>query len=553
VGCRVPKVKAPFSAGNLRLVVLPVAASLLKSDDSGEKRGCMGVLWNTVQSTSCRAGNRKLQTFWFLLAAFSLASCSGRVQGHVVSGAQGNNATLALTLRAIPLIPPPDTNLLSFRATIIAVSLTPEAGGSINVPLNSSLYEIDVTKLQSDTAFLALSTAIPPGSYTNMVISLLNPSVTYCTQTQGRAGCTPGSVTTLTGQPATPIISTIPFPLMLVRGQTTGLAIVLNLANALTVDNHTQVITGVNLGAPNVATAVMLPPASSSLPSGTLDFLDDVTGIVSSVDVAAQTLTVQTAKRGSVTAKVGPSTIVSPNCTTFHLGDTFACAKLGQVASLDITLNADGTFSLVEYDPLATVEGDWVEATVVPPHFSSTQFELVVSDLVLASSNSLIGSNLGLGAPVKVNLVNPKPFVVDSKGLIVPNTTFDGATDSSILQPGETLAVHVAAFTPESAASVAIVSVDFVYLRFTRVTGIVAVTAPPNTFTMQSFPPFFGLSLPVTVQLSNGSPSTNFDGINGAGATVSEQVVSVGALYFGPPTGPTPSPTPFSAAKVRVH
>jgi len=122
----------------------------------------MSFIGNTVKSTGCLVGARKLPTFWLLIAAFSLASCSGPVQGHGSSGGQGNDATLALTLRAIPLVPPPNTNLLSFSATVMAVSLTPEAGGSINVPLNSALYEMDLTKLQSDTAFLALSTAIPP-------------------------------------------------------------------------------------------------------------------------------------------------------------------------------------------------------------------------------------------------------------------------------------------------------------------------------------------------------------------------------------------------------
>jgi len=47
-------------------------------------------------------------------------------------------------------------------------------------------------------------------------------------------------------------------------------------------------------------------------------------------------------------------------------------------------------------------------------------------------------------------------------------------------------------------------------------------------------------------------PSTNFDGVKDAAALVVGQAVSIRALYFGPPTGPTPTPTPFSAAKVRV-
>ena len=278
----------------------------------------------------------------------------------------------------------------------------------------------------------------------------------------------------------------------------------------------------------------MLPPLFSSLPSSTLDFIEDVTGVVSSVDAAKQSVTIETATKGSLTAVAGPSTTVSPNCTMFNLGSTFTCAQQGQVASLETVLNADGTFALSGYDPLGITAGDWIEGVVGLPPSSSTRFQLVTNDLVLAPANSLIGNNLELGAPVNVTLVNPKPFVVDTKGLVVPNNTFSGATDASVLTPGETLAA----------------SADFVYLRFTRVTGSVASFAPPNLFAMQSFPSFFGLSVPATVQLSSGS---NFEGITGASGLVSGQTASIRALYFGSPTGPTPTPTPFTAAKVRIH
>jgi hypothetical protein len=222
------------------------------------------------------------------------------------------------------------------------------------------------------------------------------------------------------------------------------------------------------------------------------------------------------------------------------------------VASLDTVLNPDGSFTLLEYDPLAITAGDWIEGIVGLPPSSSTQFQLVTNDFVLADNHSRIGSNVELGASVQITLVNPKPFQVDDKGLVVPNTLFLGATDASVLAPGQTLAVHVISFTPSTGTTLATASVDFVYLRFTRVTGSVANVAPPNTFAMQSFPSFFGLTFPLTVQLSNGSPSTNFDGVTSASELVSGQTASVRALYFGPPTGPTPTPTPLSAAKVRV-
>jgi len=509
-----------------------------------------------ANTSTVRTGDRvdvgKFLTASVLLGICFVTSCQNLHGGHGTSGGQGAGATLALTLRAIPLMAPPGANLLSFTVNIVSVSLTPAGGGSVNVPLNSESYRAEFMRLQSDSAFLGVGKSIPAGTYTNLVVSFANPTVTYCTQTQSIVGCAAGSVRTLAGQSATPIISTSPFPLTLVDGQTDSLSISVNLTNALSVNSQAQAITDVTLGAANVVTAIELPPAANSFAAGTTDLIDDVTGDILSVDSATQTVTVQTAMRGALVAKAGPTTILSPNCSTFNLGASLACAKQGQVASLDMTLNTDGTLSLLEYDPLATTEGDWIEGVVVEPSFSSTQFQVVTNDLVLATSGTSIGANLNLGALVTINLVNPKPFVVDSKGLNVPVSSFPGGTDASVLQPGETIALHVIGFAPASGAKVASANADFLYLRFTRVTGLVGVVAPPNSFTMQPFPSFFGLSLPVTVQLSTGEPSTNFDGISDASSLASQQTVSLTSLYFGPPAGPTPTSTPFCAWKVRT-
>jgi len=140
---------------------------------------------------SCRRG--EFTKYWvvsLLILAVSLESCSGgqpaplgaSVSHATVSG-NGSTAALAVTLRTLPFLGPANINILSFRANVAAISLTPSTGGPTNVPLNSGLYQVDFAKLQSDTALLALSRAIPPGTYTNMVVSLSNPAVTYCSST----------------------------------------------------------------------------------------------------------------------------------------------------------------------------------------------------------------------------------------------------------------------------------------------------------------------------------------------------------------------------------
>jgi hypothetical protein len=382
-----------------------------------------------------------------------------------------------------------------------------------------------------------------------MSVSLSNPVVTYCTQTSGTSGCAAGTVATFSGgAAAAPVISSTPFPLTITANEQTGLAINLNLKNALTI-NASQVVTAVNLAAANVLTASALPSAANSLATGELDFVEDVTGIVTAINSSTQSVTVQTPNGGSLTAIANSLTIFSPNCIALNFNLSFAsCVVQGQVASVDLALNSDGTFKLLEYDPLAPTSGDWIEGIVTAAPSSSTQFEIVTNGLVLATSGSKIGSNLALATPVNVTLVTPNPFLVDTKGLTVPTTNFAGNTDASVLIPGQTVAVRVTVFTAASGTPpVAAASADTLYLRFTRVTGSLTSPATPNT-AIQTLPSFFGLSTSVQVGLSAGAVNTNYDGVSSPTSLASGQTASIRALYFGPTAVPS-----FSAAKVRTH
>ncbi len=489
---------------------------------------------------------RKTLALPIVLSAACLVSCSGAPKPPCTSNCGGGTATLSVTMTAAPLTPPPNTNLLSFIVDVNTVTLTSSSGSTVNIPLNSPAFSVDLIKLQSDSAFLGTSATVPAGSYASMTVSLSNPVVTFCTQASGNTGCAAGSTATVSGGAAAPVVSSAPFPLTLAANQRTGLAINFNLKNALTV-NASQVVTAVTLTAANVLAANSLPSTSTSLTAGQLDFMEDVTGVVTAINAITQSVTVKTATRGSLTAVANSSTVFSPNCTTFTFS---SCVVQGQVASLDMVLNADGTFALLEYDPLSTTAGDWIEGIVTATPSSSTQFSLVTNDVVLATSGSVISSSLP-GTSVNATLVNPKPFLVDSKGLTIPANSFSGNTAATIFLPGQTLSVHVTAFTAASGSTLATASVDTVYLRFTRVSGTVAATGTQASFTIQNVPPFFGITTQPLVEITIGAPpsipATNFDGVTSATALSNPQTVSIRALYFG-----TGTAMPFSAAKVRV-
>src|SRR5690349_25150569 len=87
---------------------------------------------NAIQSAvGCRMGRFKSLLLFssLLLAAVSLTSCTLKrpcpLCGGGGGGGGGNTTGVTATLAALPLTPPPGTNILSFVVTITGVSLTP--------------------------------------------------------------------------------------------------------------------------------------------------------------------------------------------------------------------------------------------------------------------------------------------------------------------------------------------------------------------------------------------------------------------------------------------
>lgn len=475
-----------------------------------------------------------------LVAVVSLTSCSGSKTHCTVNCGGSGSASLSLTLGAEPLTPPPGTSILSFAVVVNSVSLTPSSGGSdVSIPLNNSAISVDLTRAVSDSIYLGqFIKSVPAGTYKQLSVNL-SAVVTYCAATAGTPGCKSGSIAQISKSFASPTTSN--FSLTLAANQQAGLRVVVNFANALTVNSTSQTVTAVDLTASNVITTVTLPPANSTLSTGELDYVDDVTGVVTAA--SSTSVTIQTATRGPITSAITGTTIGSSNCVILNQ----ACkAAVGQVASMDVTLNSDGTSSMLQYDPLSPTSVDLIEGIVTSEASSSTQFQIVANDYVPASSSSRI-SGLSLGDTVNVTLSNVNPFFVDSKDLTVYGT-FQGSTDASNVHTGQTVMLRVVAFTAKSGNTPASATVDAVVLRFTRFAAA-ASSAGANQFGVQSLPPFFGLAVQPLVQVSTGSPITYLDGYTNSGSISVGDSLGIRALYFGP-SGVSAN---FSAAKIRKN
>ncbi len=482
--------------------------------------------------------NSKRALFLLVIATvLSFSSCSGLKTACTVNcgGGGTGTATLTITMRATPLTPPASTNLLAFVTQITGITLTPSSGNPVNI---SSTPTLDFVHLQ-DSSLLVGTVTVPAGSYTNITIGFSAPKVTYCTQLTGGVGCTTGTVAYA---PSSVTLPVIPLTLSLTENQQTGLEVDLNLNSALTINATTQVITAVNLGDVSAFSVSSLPPASSSLAAGQLDFFENILGEVTAV--SGQAITVVTAANGSYTATGSTSTYYSPNCVLTNA----ACRPaVGQLVSMDTAVNANGSLALLVYDPLSSDAIDWVDGVVTTLPTSSTQFQIIAGKQATATGGS---SSLPSGSIVNVTLTTPltTTFLIDSKGLSIPDNSFAGSSDASILEPGMTVGLHVTQYTAASGNTPAAVTADVVTLRFSSVTGAIFTTAAPVSFTMQSLPTFFGPAISYVVQLNQLTPTTNYDGLSGASGLTVNDTVAIRALYLGSTSATN---TPFIAAKVR--
>jgi hypothetical protein len=477
-----------------------------------------------------------------LFAAILLASCSGAPGGGCVSNCGGGNGKLSFVLTATPPDPALGLSIQAFTTTVTGISLTPASGAAVNIPLNTTAYIAELTRVTSDSTLLAAAVSVPAGTYTQMTVTFSAPRVTFCTQASpGVPGCAAGTLGSINGTAGTATISTT---LSVSDSLETGVALNVNLANTLTLSGQT--ISAVNLGATNVFTASALPPSSTKtdLASGELAHVDDVMGLVASA--SGSTLTVQTSTRGSITAIANSSTQFSGDCITLGFAQNFTCVKANTVAIVDTLLNADGTFTLVFYQPLPTQlsSGDLIEGVVTGvPNSVTSQFRVVVTDSVFASSGSLLQGRVNLGDQIQVTLSTPDPFTIIAKGLTFP--TGSAFTSVASILPGQTVAFPVLTFTAQSGVTPGTATSHDLALRFTRFS---AVLGPPTlpVFSATTFPPFFGLATGQQVQTTSGRLSV--DGVSSLTSIPAGSTFSTTALYIGPPVAPQ-----FAAQSVRAH
>ena len=453
---------------------------------------------------------------------------------------------------------PANPSILSFKVSVTSVVLNPTSGSAQT--LTPATPVVDLMRLQSDTAFLGTLSNVPAGSYT-VKVAFSNPEITFLNDTPsaitaGSASCASASVCVFSfSASGTPTIAS--FTVNVTSSGQQGVGLDFNLNNAISLSSGTL---SVNLNASSpVVSAFTLPRSNANLGANDLDLIEDFTGVVS-LNGSAVTLTSPT--RGTLTATAVSSTNFDPDpsgtlCPT-GTATLSGCVSANQIASMDVALNSDGTFSIREIEPLFSTQQDIVEGLVFSIN-TTTQFSIAVTDKIQLASGSLIGG-LKTGDLLTVNLPSAQPFFVDTKGLLVPAGSkglFQGQTDTSAVHPGQSIAIHATAFTAANGTTIASATAGTITLRWSRLTASLTGAMQPGQINVNAVPTYF-LITPSSVfptQVFTGTLGadgvTNLDGVTTASNLNASLPVALRALYLENTTHS--APLPFMAAKIRQH
>jgi hypothetical protein len=449
--------------------------------------------------------------------------------------------------------PPAGVTVLFFQLGITGATLTSSTGGSVSLLPGSTTIPVNVSQLQTDSAFLG-SASVPEGTYTGMSLTFAtNPQLTIfngsgATIGSGASACANNTVCNLTPTttPLTLTFSSAPFPVALTASTPLGFKLDIHLNTVIQPDLT------VNLAAANGVTVSQLPPPNVA--GGPISLLGHLMGTVQSVGTnqfALQSGDGRTFSIGvnSSTAYSYPSSVCS--------ADNFSCLATGQIVKVEVNLLAGGTLlaSQVSYVQPAgqmVVQGNIIRLSTSG---GNTLIDLILQKGPPPPPTAIVLPPFGQRATVTVPPVGVT-YAVDSDSFTLPSGLIFASTSnlmvgqqvSVVVAPGS---VTTASNAPSSTAVVGPAATTFaassITLEPSQITGSVSGWAPINvgglSFTLSTYPNYFvppaataaapPVPAPVnlTIQATSATTFTNLTPDSISGLVVGD-VVSVKGWLF---------------------
>jgi hypothetical protein len=407
-------------------------------------------------------GIRSSWAICLLVFCVALAGCGGTNQ--LGSQPQNNgNSSVVLTMTDTP---PSLVTILSAEVTLTGATLSPG-----NISLFSGSTTVELTRLQTDIAYIATAANVPAGNYTAVNLTFANPSLTFENDMATTiAGCAVGSICTIVPT-ATTMSATVPLTgFSIAAKSTTGLLIDVNL------DNLLDAMLVADFSAGTTVTS-FTPGGLGAPPVGA----EDVVGQVGNINPSSNTFSLTNATTSYSLKADSTSTFLqfpTASCPT----PSFRCLANNQILSVDIGIQSDGSIlarNVLFEDADGTDEE--VEGMITSTNVGSQQFNIV------ALTISATGTGLNIGQPVTVQYSPQTTFDVDfahADNLPLSTTGFLFATPAD-LAVGQQVSIR-----RNSASSGATIKADRVRLRSSRITatvqsigsGIIALSSLPSIF-----------------------------------------------------------------------
>lgn len=409
----------------------------------------------------------KLHCLLYLALGAALAGCGPSSHGLGEGTAGGSTVPVPLLMTDTP---PTGVTPFSFEVTISSAALMPG-----NVSVLSAPTTVEITRLQTETASLS-TIDVNPASYTSLVVTYANPSLTFenntnATITVGGTACTSGSVCTASPT-STNQTATLTFPSALVVSSTSPQAVLLDLNLATLFSNALAA----DFSAGSSVSAIS--PVTQNGPFGAIE---DFVGQVEAENVANSTITIGNSS-STLVATVNSSTTFDDFPGTACGTPSFACIADNQILSADLSVQANGTLVAENlWFKDANASDTEVEGVITAINVAAQQFTYVV----LNESAFVPGLTVGNVATVHWNVApTTTTFAADDMGVNTAGQLFAMPTD---LLVGQEVSVR-----RNPASSGISINADRVLLRASRITAIVVGPIAFPNMTVGVLPSFFG-------------------------------------------------------------
>lgn len=376
------------------------------------------------------------------LALLLTAGCSSNLSsGTSAMGSGTGNATVSLSMTDDP---PAGVSVLFFQISLTGATLTPASGQPVSLLSNNTPIQIDVTQLQTLSAFLSTAN-LAAGTYNSLSLTFANPQlVIYNAADTSLSNCAVGSVCQITptvdGSAALNFASA-PFPATVSAGTPLGFLVNFHLNKIIQPD------LSANLSVANGVSVSTLPPMNNPEPPE----FGDVTGTVGSVTSSSNQFTIQTRWGRTLTVSTTSGTTYDNFPSSACSAPALSCVAQGQVVRVEIASVASGgmvTAGEVKY--LEASNTQTVQGTVIGVYPSTTNVTTSpVTLLMMVHRDPSEDNQFPIGGMVEVSVPPAATLSIDSNGFTMPSGV-QFTTPATDFVVGQQLTVAVEAGTVSS-------------------------------------------------------------------------------------------------------